>query len=132
MRALGLYEQACEKESSGACNNAGLLYQNGMKGSSVQKDIHKAIEMFEKSCSYGHRNGCFNLSTIYLIGKNGIEKDMRKALEFSLKSCHMMHPWACANVGRMYATGDGVNKNPEEAERYKRLARKYSAQEIQL
>lgn len=43
-----------------------------------------------------------------------------------------MHPWACANISRMYAIGDGVEKNPQEAEKYKRLAKKYSGQEIKI
>ena len=32
----------------------------------------------------------------------------------------------------MYAIGDGVEKNPQEAEKYKRLAKKYSGQEIKI
>ena len=88
--------------------------------------------MFSKSCELGHPNGCFNLSVIYLTGKDGIPKDLPKAFELSQKSCNMMHPWACANISRMYAIGDGVEKNPQEAEMYKRLAKKYSGQEIKI
>lgn len=127
-----MFHRACEKGSPGACNNAGLTYQNGIQGSTIQKDIHKAIEMFSKSCELGHPNGCFNLSVIYLTGKDGIPKDLPKAFELSQKSCNMMHPWACANISRMYAIGDGVEKNPQEAERYKRFAKKYSGQEIKI
>ena len=32
----------------------------------------------------------------------------------------------------MYAIGDGFEKNPQEAEKYKRLAKKYSGQEIKI
>ena len=131
-KALSLFHRACDQQSSGACNNAGLVYQNGVKGSLIQKDINKAAEMFTKSCDYGHPNGCFNLSVIYLTGKDGIPKDLTKAFELSLKSCSMMHPWACANVSRMYSVGDGIEKNPQEAEKYKRLAKKYSGQELRI
>lgn len=127
-----MFHRACDKGSPGACNNAGLTYQNGIKGSTIQKDIYKAIEMFSKSCELGHPNGCFNLSVIYLTGKDGIPKDLPKAFELSQKSCNMMHPWACANISRMYAIGDGVEKNPQEAEKYKRLAKKHSGQEIKI
>ena len=123
---MGLFLRACEKKSPGACNNAGLVYQSGLKNSTIAKDMSKAVDMFRKSCNYGHKNGCFNLSAIYLMGKDGIPKDMQKAFELSFKSCEMMHPWGCANVSRMYATGDGVEKNPQQAERYKRLAKMYS------
>lgn len=126
---MSLFQEACENNNAGACNNAGLVYQNGVKGSSIEKDMPKAVEMFRKACDHGQKNGCFNLSTIYLTGKSGVPKDMQKALELSLKSCEMMHPWGCANASRMYAMGDGVEKNPQEAEKYKRLAKMYSGQD---
>ncbi|PFX28002.1 cytochrome c oxidase assembly factor 7B-like [Stylophora pistillata] len=128
-KAMSLFQEGCEKKSPGACNNAGLLYQKGVKGSTIEKDLPKAIELFTKACNYGHRNGCFNLSAIYLTGKDGIPKDMKKAFELSLKSCEMSHPWGCINVSRMYALGDGVEKNPQEAEKFKRLAKLYSGQD---
>ena len=43
-----------------------------------------------------------------------------------------MHPWACANLSRMYSIGDGVDKNQQEAEKYKRLAKKYSGRELRI
>ena len=131
-KALSLFHRACEQKSSGACNNAGLVYQNGIKDSSIQKDMYKAIDMFQKSCDHGHPNGCFNLSVIYLTGKDGIPKDLTRALQLSLKSCGLMHPWACANLSRMYSIGDGVDKNQQEAEKYKRLAKKYSGRELRI
>ena len=127
-KAMSLLHEACEKNHAGACNNAGLVYQNGVTGSTIEKDMSKAVQLFQKACDYGHKNGCFNLSAVYLTGKDGIPKDMKKAHELSLKSCQMMHPWGCANLSRMYALGDGVEKNAQEAEKYKRLAKKYSGQ----
>ena len=131
-KALSLFHRACEQKSSGACNNAGLVYQNGIKDSSIQKDMYKAIDMFQKSCDHGHPNGCFNLSVIYLTGKDGIPKDLTRAFQLSLKSCGLMHPWACANLSHMYSIGDGVDKNQQEAEKYKRLAKKYSGRELRI
>ena len=101
-----------------------------MAGLEEKTDIHKAIELFQKACKGKHRNGCFNLSIIYLTGKYGISKDMNKAFEFSMKSCQMGHPWGCANISRMYATGDGVEKNTDEAARFKQLAKQMSQQAV--
>ena len=101
-----------------------------MAGLDEKTDIHKAMELFDKACKGKHRNGCFNLSIVYLTGKSGIPKDMTKAFELSMKSCQMGHPWGCANISRMYATGDGVVKNAEEAARFKRLAKSMSQQEL--
>lgn len=101
-----------------------------MTGLEEKRDIHKAMELFDKACKGKHRNGCFNLSIVYLTGNYGIPKDMKKAFEFSMKSCQMGHPWGCANISRMYATGDGVEKNTDEAARFKKLAKQMSQQEL--
>ncbi|XP_001625740.2 cytochrome c oxidase assembly factor 7B [Nematostella vectensis] len=130
--ALRLFGIACENKQAGACNNAGLIYQSGIEQTHIKKDINKAMEFFGKSCTEGNKNGCFNLSAIYLMGRDGIAKDMKKAFDYSMKGCQMGHPWGCANVSRMYALGDGVAKNPEEAAKYKKLAKEYSVTEVIL
>jgi cytochrome c oxidase assembly factor 7 len=94
--------------------------------------MQKAMDFFEKGCNGGNRNGCFNLSAVFLMGRNGVEKDMKKAFGLSLRSCELGHPWSCANVSRMYTLGDGVEKNLKEAEKYKKLAKKYSGYEVNL
>lgn len=87
-----------------------------------QKETVKAVAMFEKACSRDFKNACFNLSGVYIQGMDGLEKDMKKAFEYASKSCVQGHPLACANVSRMYKLGEGVMKDAQQAESYKRKA----------
>ena len=104
----------------GGCNNAGLVWQNGFQGQ--QPSPETAASNFETACSGGYKNGCFNLSTLYLKGSGSIAKDVKKAFEYSLKSCELGHSWGCANTSRMYELGDGVEKSEEKAMEYRKRA----------
>jgi len=126
--ALRYFEKGCDGSSPGACNNAGMIYQSGHAKSKIDADMTKAVERFTKACDLGHRMGCFNLSSIYLTGKNGVAKDLTKAFELSLKTCELGHPWACANVSRMYKVGDGVEINLEKSEEFKKTAQELNRQ----
>ena len=81
------------------------------------------MQSFTKACDGNFRNGCFNLSVMYLTGCQGIGKDMVKALEYSVKSCKLGHSWGCANASRIYSQGDGVDVNLEKAQEFKKLAK---------
>lgn len=123
-KALSIYEFACHKGSSGACNNAGLVWKTaetpGELGTYRPADLKQAEDYFLRACEGGHKNGCFNLSALYI---QGVTKDMSKALSFSLKSCELGHPYGCANAARMYLLGDGVEANASRAEELKKKAR---------
>ena len=120
--ALNYFEAGCSGNSPGACNNAGMLYQSGEAKANKEIDMNKAVERFTKACDIGHRMGCFNLSSIYLTGRNGVPKDFPKAFEISLKTCKLGHPWACVNVSRMYKVGDGVEQDLEKAAEFRKRA----------
>lgn len=85
-------------------------------------------------------NACFYLSGMYMSGANSslsssdkeksesvkpkndfvLEKDMKKAFSFSSKACELKNFYACANLSRMYALGDGIEKNAEKSEHFKK------------
>jgi cytochrome c oxidase assembly factor 7 len=121
-RALSIYESTCLKGSSGACNNAGLVWKTPLPDKPA--DYSRAADYFLRACKGGHRNGCFNLSTLYLQGGGSVAKDMPSALSFSLKSCELGHPYGCANAARMYMLGDGVDVDTTKAEELKKKAKK--------
>ena len=122
-RALSIYESTCHKGSSGACNNAGLVWKTALPDKPA--DYSRAADYFLRACKGGHKNGCFNLSTLYLQGGGSVAKDMQSALSFSLKSCELGHPYGCANAARMYMLGDGVDVNTTKAEELKKKAKKF-------
>lgn len=51
-----------------------------------------------------------------------IEKNMEKAFSFTYKACELKNMYACANLSQMYARGEGTEKNPENAEKFKKKA----------
>ena len=130
--ALGLYTDACSKGSFGACNNAGLVYQGGVGDGQV--DLTKAEEFFKKSCDGKFKNGCFNLSALYLPKKepskgDEIEKEVwEKALHYSLLSCDLGHAWGCVNASRIFKLGYGVKADITRAEELKKRAKKLAQQ----
>ena len=124
--AFSLYDKSCDQGSMGGCNNAGLVAQEGHDD--LLPDGKLAEQYFKRSCDGSFRNGCFNLSIMYLKG-GLVDKDMSKALEYSLKSCGMGHPWGCGNASRILRIGDGVpqdtKKGNELLERAKQLSNVY-------
>lgn len=51
-----------------------------------------------------------------------LPKDMTKAFKYALKGCDLGNMYSCANVSQMYLKGDGVKKNQELADKYKKIA----------
>ena len=109
----------------GACNNAGLVWQTNHDNQ--KQDFLKAEKYFRRSCNGGFKNGCFNLSILYLQGDAPEGKDMRKALEFSLRSCELGHPWGCANASRILRLGDGTDPDINRANELKERAKNLSS-----
>lgn len=104
----------------GGCNNAGLIAQNGYDSLKPCGDTAK--KYFQQACDGDFKNGCFNLSLLYLKG-DLVEKNMPKALEYSLKSCNLGHPWGCGNASRILKTGDGVHQDKAKGEQLLKKAK---------
>lgn len=97
------------------------------------------MKLLEKACSGKNGNACYYLSGMYIAGvrkdnSSGdsnisqaklnfeIPKDMKKAHHYALEGCSLGNMYSCANLSQMYSKGDGVEKNPELAEKYKIMA----------
>ena len=59
----------------------GVRYE---EGDSVEKDLKKAVEWFEKAANQGHPQAQLNLSGFYEYGE-GVEKDLEKAAYWKKK-----------------------------------------------
>lgn len=122
--AYEYYHKACELGVSEACQNAGLMcLGNGTHTRSV-KDHRKGLELLEKGCEGNNPFCCYYIGGVYIPGipEASIEKDMNKARRYSEKGCELGNIYACANVSQMYRRGDGVAKDEEKAEKYKKRA----------
>jgi len=74
---------ACEKENAEACFKLGVLYHNG---SSVEKDMDKAFDLFHKSCDLGNMKVCTRLALTY--ENNESERyDINKSLKLYEMAC---------------------------------------------
>lgn len=92
--------------------------------------------MLEKSCAAQNGMACYYLSGLYIAGaKNGnkvgeknnqqefdLPRNMEKAFKYALEGCKLGNMYSCANVSQMYAKGDGVEKNQELADQFKKKA----------
>ncbi|KAM8930535.1 cytochrome c oxidase assembly factor 7 [Pelodytes ibericus] len=110
------------KKSIDSCHNVGLLLHDG-RVNDDKPDPILARDYYNKACEANFAPSCFNLSTMYIQGGNGMAKDMSKALHYSERACDLGHMWACANASRMYKLGEGVSKNDTKAEELKNKAK---------
>lgn len=96
--------------------------------------------LLEKACLGKNANACYYLSGMYIVGvkKNNpledakfsgsknveyeIPKDMKKAFLYAQEGCNLGNMYSCSNLSQMYSKGEGVEKNPELAEKYKQIA----------
>lgn len=95
---------------------------------------------FKKACDKNDNMACHYLSSMYISGvpknledfnphdpeknKNieyAIKPDFKEAFKYASKACELGHVYGCANVSIMYAKGEGVEKNEELAEKFKKI-----------
>ena len=63
MEAASFYYKAAVNGDPDACNNLGIMYEDGCHG--VERDEEKAVLWFRKASNLGSDNGMFNLASIY-------------------------------------------------------------------
>lgn len=126
--AIEYYKKGCDYKYGPSCHNMGLMLHGGKTG---KKDFLEAEKYFLKGCEEKDKKSCNMLSAYYITGKEGIEKDMQKAFKYGLMACEMGHMYSCANVSQMYRKGEGVDKNPELAEKFKERAKELFKNETQ-
>lgn len=105
----------------------------------------QGMRYLTKSCEMNNGNACFYLSGMYMSGSVSgtdeakslnnvetsttprkpenafvLEKDMKKAFSYSTRACELKNFYACANLSRMYAMGDGIEKNLQKSEQFKK------------
>jgi cytochrome c oxidase assembly factor 7 len=122
--AYEYYRKGCELGVSESCLNAGLMcLGNGPRTKRV-KDYHKGLEQLDKGCEGNNPYCCYYIGAMYISGMKeaNIEKDMNKAYKYSEKGCGLGNMYACANISQMYQRGDGVAKDKEKAEHFKKRA----------
>ncbi len=121
-KAVKYYQILADKKNARAMNNLAVLYENGY---GVEKNLHKAFELFKEATENGGNSLEFsNLGNCYFYGR-GTEKDYQKALEAFLKSHELGGEGKSYRLlYRIYNEGLGVSKDVEKASSYRDLALK--------
>lgn len=88
--------QAIEYGSIAAINTMGLAYLNGYIPNE-EKNIERAISLFEEAASYNYTYAYNNLGKIYETNNN-----IDKAIEYYLLSANLEESWACNKIGKYY------------------------------
>jgi len=122
VRATEAFDKGCKLGFSDSCLHSGLMRTSKM--SQVPRNHELAKDKFETGCSLDNAQCCFYLSGMFIAGidKSSIAKDMEKAFTYSKKACELGNVYACANLSQMYKKGDGVQKDQEKADQYRKIA----------
>lgn len=84
-------EMAKKNGSVDAIFNLALIYE---KGEGVQKDISKAVELYEEGASKGCKNALFKLGQIYSDGLEDYKPNRNKAISYLSRAVLLNHPQA--------------------------------------
>jgi len=78
-----------------ACNNLGSLLETGQ---GARRDVHGAVELYQRACSGGDAHGCFNLGRAHERGLLGGSNDVTAARGLYRRACDMGYQPACARA----------------------------------
>ncbi len=107
-----------EKGSAQSTAYLAILY---MKGSYVQKDLARALALFEQSAAAGNPGGMIYAASMYFHGE-GTEPNPAAAAYYYQMAADLGVGDAYANLGYLYDSGQGVPRNPAESARFLLMA----------
>ena len=92
-------EVAQEEHERGAIRHLGACYMDGDHG--LEKDMSRAVELFERAAELGFKEAHFELATIFNedMDDSGIAKDMVRAVEHYEIAAKQGHVTARHNLG---------------------------------
>ena len=104
-------KKLCNDNNGSACDIVGYYYQTG-KG--VKQDLQKAVEYYQKSCTTGYTDGCYNLAVLY--EKVPSVQNYEKAFKIYEDLCYKQKDGgACNSLAIMYDAGKGIKKDHEKS-----------------
>ena len=101
--SLAMIQARVEKKDPGAINHLGDQYYYGDLG--FEKDMRKAVGLYNKAAELGSVEALFSLGIVYRHGE-GVEADMVKAVQFYKKAAMQGHAESRHNLG-YYETSQG-------------------------
>lgn len=74
-------------------------------GRGMNKDINRAVELYQRSADMGCARGLNNIGSCYQYG-DGVEKNLSKAYEYYVKAAEQQYARAQLNLGWLYQDND--------------------------
>lgn len=78
-------------------------------GTAVEKDLAKAIDLFENAASKGVEGAMIDLARLYRYGDDGIEINYEKAIEWYLKAAERNHPDKYIDIAELFKKKQDLN-----------------------
>ncbi len=103
----------------------GYAYRDG---NMTYKDAKESIKWFEMASENGSAEGEMNIGYFYYSGLLGVNVDGSKAKEYFYNAALKGNASAAYYLAQMYAEGQGVEKNVDEAIKWKELYDRLSKQ----
>ena len=101
----------------------GLYYENGFV---VEKNIQKAVALYQNGAEHGDAYCCSNLGKLYADGFKGQKPDYKKAAGYYLDALVLGDALGYAGIGHMYEVGTIAGKEDiETAKKWYQLAAKH-------
>lgn len=109
-KAFRYYSMAAAQEDKIAVNNLGSLYYSGI---GTEKNVNKAVEMFDKAARLGNGEAAINLAFIYLTSSTNVSN--QRIFELLQQAADTGNITAQYMVGYSYYRGFAVQKNYKKA-----------------
>lgn len=121
--ALAALQHAADAGSSEAMHRLAIVFAEGTAGAS--QNNARAVELFEKAATAGHRRAQINLGTLYFRGQ-GTQRDLVQARAWFEKAAADGDPYALYALGRAMEDSEGpaVGDPVRAADLYRRAAEK--------
>lgn len=107
-----LLQKAARGGVTPALHNIGNCYADGKGAKQSDKN---ALLYYQAADEAGDHFASFTLGTWYYSGRGGLEVSKEKSFQLQLKAAQRGHPGAMFNIGTALLTGDGVEKDKENA-----------------
>ena len=91
-----------------------ILAEKYEYGDNVEKNLNKAIELYQRAADNNYAKGMYKLGNIYFDGK-GVEQNYETALKLYKRAGARNHVLAMAQVGKCYHNGYGTEKDDRKA-----------------
>jgi TPR repeat protein len=117
--ALKWYRRGVALNDVSAQTHLGDMYLDGI---GVERDLAKALELFQPSAEQGYPLSQYKIGFIHQRGDRRVRRDMALAVAWFNKAAANGFARAQNDLGYLYETGDGVPRNDAQAAGWYRLA----------